>query len=454
VDRVAVAFRDGFRGCSGEEPRVARWLSHDRVQSAVTGACLLTSRRLFIEQGGFEEQLPVVFNDLDYCLRLRRSGHASAVAAAAVLTHHEGRSRAGIEESADHAFFLARWSAELPAIDACSHPALAHDRDDWLADLHAIPDFNTRISMNTDPRPTLFDTDLQWQRWGEQEPYYGVITQEMFRRDKLNDEALQLFFNSGRAHARHVLKLCRHYFGADFVPRRVLDFGCGVGRLLIGFSEWAEQVVGVDISEAMLAEARKNCDAHGLKNIVLVRSDDQLSQVEGEFDLVHSTIVLQHINPQRGRDIFARLIERVCPGGVGSVHLTYAKAYLPDSLGQPPTVAAAVAPEPPPVVAAASSATTASDDAANARKRWRLPFFQAPAAMATPAPAAPPSPIAEPAPAEVPEAEPGLEMQMNVYPLNEIFYLVQTSGIREMHVEFSDHGGELGVVLFFRRPPA
>ncbi|MET0384280.1 MAG: hypothetical protein ABW032_12745, partial [Burkholderiaceae bacterium] len=75
-----------------------------------------------------------------------------------------------------------------------------------------------------------------------------------------------------------------------------------------------------------------------------------------------------------------------------------------------------------------------------------------------------PARAATAAAAEVPAVEPttqpgpgpdsGPEIQMNVYPLNEIFYLVQTTGIREMHVEFSDHGGELGVVLFFRRPPA
>jgi hypothetical protein len=35
-----------------------------------------------------------------------------------------------------------------------------------------------------------------------------------------------------------------------------------------------------------------------------------------------------------------------------------------------------------------------------------------------------------------------------------MFFLVQSAGIREMHVEFTDHGGELGVVLYFRRPPA
>ncbi|MET0382967.1 MAG: methyltransferase domain-containing protein, partial [Burkholderiaceae bacterium] len=346
--RDAPTCRHTFRGCRGDEARVARWLRHDRVQTAVTGACLLTSRPLFDTLGGFDERLPVVFNDVDYCLRLRQSGRASAVCAAARLVHHEGRSRAGIDEGADHAFFRARWAARLPDTDAHGHPALARDRDDWLPDADTLPEFMPRISMHADPGPNLHDTDSHWRRWGEEDPYYGVITQDMFRRDKLDDQALQLFFESGRTHARHVMTMCRRHFDPGFAPHRVLDFGCGVGRLLVGFSEWATEVVGVDISDGMLAEARKNCDARGLRNVGLARSDDALSQVDGQFDLVHSTIVLQHLEPQRGRDIFARLVARVRPGGLGSLHLTYAKAYLPDTWGQPPAAAAIPAPAPPP----------------------------------------------------------------------------------------------------------
>jgi hypothetical protein len=42
----------------------------------------------------------------------------------------------------------------------------------------------------------------------------------------------------------------------------------------------------------MLAEAARNCKAAGVVNAVLAVSDDRLSRVEGDFDLVHSVIVL------------------------------------------------------------------------------------------------------------------------------------------------------------------
>ena len=47
-----------------------------RNYSAVTGACLLTRREVFEEVGGFdEERLPVTFNDVDLCLKMRRAGY-------------------------------------------------------------------------------------------------------------------------------------------------------------------------------------------------------------------------------------------------------------------------------------------------------------------------------------------------------------------------------------------
>ena len=61
---------------------------------AVTGACLLTPRELFLRLGGFdEERFAVSFNDVDYCLRLHRAGFRCVYAAQAELTHYEGKSR-------------------------------------------------------------------------------------------------------------------------------------------------------------------------------------------------------------------------------------------------------------------------------------------------------------------------------------------------------------------------
>ncbi len=72
----------------GEALRVAR------ETSAVTAACLLTRRVLLRSLGGFDgSRYPVLFNDVDYCLRLRATGRRVVFTPHAHLTHHSGASR-------------------------------------------------------------------------------------------------------------------------------------------------------------------------------------------------------------------------------------------------------------------------------------------------------------------------------------------------------------------------
>ncbi len=49
-------------------------------------------------------------------------------------------------------------------------------------------------------------------------------------------------------------------------------------------------------------------------------------------------------------------------------------------------------------------------------------------------------------------AEGDPEMQMNSYSLNDLLFLIQGLRVHNLHVEFTDHGGELGTVLYFQRP--
>jgi GT2 family glycosyltransferase len=76
----------GYRGYQGRA-LVAQNLS------AVTGACLMVRRELFEAIGGFDERLPVEFNDVDFCLRLDRQGYRNVWTPFAKLYHHESASR-------------------------------------------------------------------------------------------------------------------------------------------------------------------------------------------------------------------------------------------------------------------------------------------------------------------------------------------------------------------------
>ena len=61
--------------------------------AAMTGACLMVKKQLFIEAGGFDEELAVAYNDVDFCLRLLNMGYSHVVLPQVRLLHHESKSR-------------------------------------------------------------------------------------------------------------------------------------------------------------------------------------------------------------------------------------------------------------------------------------------------------------------------------------------------------------------------
>jgi len=289
-------------------------------------------------------------------------------------------------------------------------------------------------------------TDAEWRKWGRQDPYFAVITDEKFRVDRLTEEVKHEFFESGHAHVSYVLEHCRRIAGGTFWIQRALDFGCGVGRLCVPLSEHAEAVVGVDVSPDMLAEARRNCIRYGCANVTFRISDSTLSEVEGTFDLVHSCITFQHIDVERGKRLFAELIARIAPGGLGAIQITYGKAGFAGTLGQPPkftTPEPSV--EPPPAV-----------DVSRASSRWsNLLARLGMKTVTSTQPAPPQKPETDTAPAQTPTADDSgrdPQMAMNPYHLSEIAFMLQTAGIPGYHADFTDHGGELGVFLFFMKP--
>ncbi|WP_336489338.1 glycosyltransferase family 2 protein [Methylobacterium nigriterrae] len=91
---------------------------------AVTGACLAIERRKFDAVGGFDETLPVAYNDVELCFRLVEAGYFNVVCQEARLTHHESVSRGQDRASRDKQERLERDRRRLYAL----HPRyLGHD---------------------------------------------------------------------------------------------------------------------------------------------------------------------------------------------------------------------------------------------------------------------------------------------------------------------------------------
>jgi GT2 family glycosyltransferase len=127
---VAHAFND----CSREDAGYGDLLRSAHETSAATGACLMMRRADFLSLGGFDETaFPVLFNDVDLCLRLRAQHKRIVVTPHTRLLHHEAASR-GQDESAQQVsrfrresnLLRQRWGTVL-ADDPCYNPNLALD---------------------------------------------------------------------------------------------------------------------------------------------------------------------------------------------------------------------------------------------------------------------------------------------------------------------------------------
>ena len=163
----------------------------------------------------------------------------------------------------------------------------------------------------------------QWEILGRTDPYFAVATFDKFKANNLDEKLKGEFFASGAEHIEFVARNFERHFGREFRPDRALDFGCGVGRLVIPLAERSERVTGVDISEHMLAEARKNCESRRIANVDLVQTEEFLTS-DSYFDFVHSFVVFQHIEPRVGLRLVSNVLQRLKPGGIGALHFTYA----------------------------------------------------------------------------------------------------------------------------------
>lgn len=173
------------------------------------------------------------------------------------------------------------------------------------------------MPSRTTANPFRARSDKHWKEFGKSNPYFGVLSDEKFKSDVLDDAARAEFFETGRIEVTETLNRFRSEFG-DFKQGSCLDFGCGVGRNTIHLAGHFELVTAVDISPDMLGEAERNMLSNDRQNVVFRET------IGGDvFDFVYSNIVLQHIQPATGLRILSAILRQVSSGGGGMIQLIF-----------------------------------------------------------------------------------------------------------------------------------
>jgi SAM-dependent methyltransferase len=93
---------------------------------------------------------------------------------------------------------------------------------------------------------------------------------------------------------------------------RVLDVGCGPGILTVALAPLVDEVVALDLTPEMIAQAKRRSEGLGLKNIRFeVGRAEELPFADGYFDVVVTRLMLHHLlSPARAVEEMARVTKK------------------------------------------------------------------------------------------------------------------------------------------------
>lgn len=174
----------------------------------------------------------------------------------------------------------------------------------------------------------LAHTERVWTQLGDSEPHWSVISAERFRQNEL-DAHRNEFYDSGRGDV-HTFNafLARNGVGASGL-HKVLEYGCGLGRVTRFLAAQFAAVEAFDISPSHLRQAEEYLQRSGLQNVALkrVRALNDIGTAV-DLDAVFCVIVLQHNPPPVIVAVLQRLLARLRPGGVAYFQVpTHATDY-------------------------------------------------------------------------------------------------------------------------------
>jgi SAM-dependent methyltransferase len=161
------------------------------------------------------------------------------------------------------------------------------------------------------------DANLEWERWGEFDPYFGVSSWPGKEAGSPQAWTEDEFFALGEKDWQDFRVRWERYGLKKGVA---LEIGCGAGRLTRAMARDFDHVHGIDVAPGMLKRAA--AAVSGL-SVTLHHSDGiQIPLPDQSVDAVFSTHVFQHLDTIDDAAANWREVERVLrPGGSLLVHL-------------------------------------------------------------------------------------------------------------------------------------
>jgi GT2 family glycosyltransferase len=153
---------------SADSPGYAGALMVTTNYSAVTAACMMFRKSLFDELGGFdEENLPIQFNDVDLCLRMREQGYYIVYTPYAELYHHESVTRGHWSgDRTENLYMRERWG-EVMDKDPYYNPHFSRGYGDFnlRADLLRPKVLRQEAELTQEAPLSWFESPWEYRRY-------------------------------------------------------------------------------------------------------------------------------------------------------------------------------------------------------------------------------------------------------------------------------------------------
>jgi SAM-dependent methyltransferase len=159
-------------------------------------------------------------------------------------------------------------------------------------------------------------SNVEWKQWGKDDPLWAVSTWANKQKGGSSPWTEEEFFAVGESDWADFFPQWRQY---GVGRESCLEVGCGAGRITKPLARAFDRVYAVDVSEDMIACARKAVGANVEFSVI---DGLHLPRADGSVQAVFSTHVLQHLDSvEVGCAYFREFFRVLGAGGTMMVHL-------------------------------------------------------------------------------------------------------------------------------------
>ncbi len=166
-----------------------------------------------------------------------------------------------------------------------------------------------------------------WEFLGTERAHFSVLTDDDFLPANLAGSQ-ERFWASGEHEAARAARIAARHGVTNLNDRICVEYGCGVGRVTMGFAQRAPWVHAYDISKPHLDFARARADELAIKNVTFHECSDLVNSTITPCDFFFSIIVFQHNPPPVILALIDRALAALRPDGMAVFQVpTYIAGY-------------------------------------------------------------------------------------------------------------------------------